>query len=199
MFISPADALSILEHYKYLLIFPIAIVEGPIIIIITGFLVYLGYLNMYIAYSVLVVADMIGDSLYYTIGKYWRRSTKIKKYAKFLGYTETSEIFLEKHFKKHTGKTLLLGKISHGLGGTVQIASGIARLPFREFIWWSFLGTIVKVFILFVVGFYIGNSYIKINQYFDSFALITIGIVATVLIFYFVVNKYAKSYLISKD
>src|SRR6185295_20205952 len=79
MFISPSDVLGILEHYKYLVIFPIAVIEGPIIIVISGFLVYMGFLNVYVAYVVLVVADTIGDSLYYLVGKYWGRSAWIMK------------------------------------------------------------------------------------------------------------------------
>ena len=94
MFISPPEILSLLEHYKYLVIFPIAIFEGPIIIIITGFLVYLGVLNVFIAYAMLVIADSLGDSLYYCIGKYWGKSRFIRKVGRYIGYDEKSEEYL---------------------------------------------------------------------------------------------------------
>ena len=194
MFISLADILVILEHYKYFLIFPIAIFEGPIIIIITGFLVFLGYLNGLVAYSVIVVADVIGDSMYYGIGKFWKRSPFMKKWAKYLGYDESSEAFLEEHFKNHKGKTFLLAKISHGVGGAVQVSSGIAGVKYKDFLFYSFVGTVPKALILFFVGYYAGSSYMKIDNYFDFVAKITLTL-AALLVFYFVTKKYAKKYL----
>ncbi len=196
MFISPTEVLTILEHYKYFLIFPIAIIEGPIIIIITGFLVYLGYLNGIVAYLVVVTADIIGDSMYYGIGKLWKKSTFVKKWAKVFGYDESSEAFLENHFRKHKGKTFLLAKISHGIGGAVQISSGIAGVNYFEFLTYSVLGTIPKAAILFSIGYYAGSSYIRIDSYFDLIAKITLT-VASLLIIYFILSKYAKGYLTS--
>jgi membrane protein DedA with SNARE-associated domain len=70
MLIPLPDILIILEKYKYWLIFPIVIIEGPIIVVISGFLVYLGFLNAYITYIILVIGDSIGDSMYYAIGRY---------------------------------------------------------------------------------------------------------------------------------
>lgn len=195
MFLSPSQVMVLLEHYKYLLIFPIAVIEGPIIIIISGFLVYLRHLNFFIAYPVLVMADMIGDSMYYSIGKYWARSIFIRKLGLFLGYDEKSETFLENHFKKHKGKTFLIAKVSHGVGGAVQVAGGVAKVPFTEFIWYSFLGTTPKVLILLLIGYYIGSSYEKIDHYFDSFALITLSVVILVIFSYIIFSKYAKHFL----
>ena len=183
MFISPSEAMIILEHYKYWLIFPIAVFEGPIIIIISGFLVSLGYLNVIVAYVVLVVADMIGDSLYYLLGKSWRKSLRVKKYTKFLGYDEKSEAFLEEHFRKHKG-----------VGGAVQISSGIANVSYFDFIWFSFVGTSIKVFALMIVGYYLGSSYIKIDSVLDRVALVVVSI-SFLLIAYVFINKYAKNKL----
>lgn len=193
MFISPTDALAILEQYHYWLIFPIAIFEGPIIIVISGFLVSLGILNPFVAYVILVVGDTVGDSLYYLVGKYWFRGGWVKKLGRFLGYAEGDEDFLENHFKKHKIKTFLLAKISHGIGGSVQVASGIAKVPYLEFVWLNLIGTIPKTFILISIGFYFGSSYTKIDNYLNDIALIVISVVILAIL-YLILNKYIKSY-----
>ena len=198
MLISPTEALHLLIYYKYLLIFPIAVVEGPIIIIISGLLVSLGLLSAPVAYIVLVVADSTGDSLYYLIGKYWKSSPRIKKYASFLGYNEKSEEFLENHFKKHKIKTFLIAKVSHGIGGSIQIASGIAGVKYREFLPVSLLGTIPKTLALMTIGFYIGESYEKIDGYLRHIALSVI-ILAIVLLLYFTSNKITKGFFKRKE
>lgn len=195
MFISPTDVLNILEHYKYAIIFPIAIFEGPIIIVITGFLANLGILNVFVAYCVVVVADIIGDSLYYSIGRFGGRSTWLKKYGHFFGYSENSEKFLENHFKKHKVKTFLIAKVTHGLGGTVQIVSGIARVTYVEFLLLSLLGTIPKTLVLFVLGFYVGQSYVKIDNYLHYIAFFTLGGVILVVLYFVVLKKITRNYL----
>ncbi len=197
MFISPTEVLSILEHYKYFLIFPVAIIEGPIIIIITGFLVFLGYLNPYVALVVLIVADVIGDSMYYAIGKFWKTSVRVKRWAKYVGYDEKGELLLEEHFRNHKGKTFLLAKISHGIGGAVQISSGVAGVLYSEFLKFSVIGTIPKVTVLFLVGYFAGSYYLKIDNILDYIALITLSVVF-LIVFYLVATKYAKRFLNSK-
>ncbi|MFZ2569067.1 MAG: VTT domain-containing protein [Minisyncoccia bacterium] len=194
MFLTPSHILSILEHYKYLVIFPIAIIEGPIIIIITGFLTFLGFLNGFLSYLILVVAEVIGDTLHYLIGTYWRRAPWVKKYGHFFGYDEKNESFIEEHFKKHKLKTLIIGKLTYSLGTAVQIAAGIAHVNFYEFISVSILGTIPKTLFLFIVGYYVGNSYLKINGYFHSISFVTISI-ALIMVFYLLSNKLTKSFL----
>ncbi len=199
MFISPESALTILEHYKYLIIFPFTIIEGPIIIIISGFLVYLGFLNSISAYIILSLADIIGDCLYYTIGRYWREWRWIKKYMSYVGYNENSEAFLESHFRRHKGKTFLLAKISHGIGGAIQITAGIAKVNFWQFLFYSVVGTLPKTLVLMLIGFYLGNSYIKIDGLFNYIALITISISILIVFFYIVLQKRLKKFFTTPD
>lgn len=193
-----SDIVTILQEYTYWLIFPLAIIEGPIIIIVTGFLAYLGTLNFFIAYAVVTVADIVGDFLYYSIGRFWRTSTRIKKIGYFLGYSDRSEEFLENHFKKHKIKTFFVAKFAHGIGGTIQIASGIAKVNWIEFLWYSILGTMPKVLILFSIGFYAGHSYAKIDGYLGYIAVTTLTL-AILAILYFVVGKKLKNSIMKEE
>ncbi len=197
MFTSPGELLLIIEHYRYWIIFPIAIFEGPIIIIISGFLVHLGYLNGIVAYIVVVIADIIGDSLYYLIGRYWRIAPWIKKVGKFVGYDEKSEEYIEAHFKRHKIKTFMIGKVSHGLGGSIQIASGIAKVSYWEFLWLSLLGTIPKALALILLGFYLGAYYERINGVLRYISIGTVSIFAITL--FFVVSRKLKKNLLSSE
>ncbi len=192
---SSAHFVTFLEHYKYAVIFPIAVVEGPIISIVSGLLTSLHFLSGPIAYIVLVAGDLTGDSLYYFIGRRWGRSAGVKKFARFFGYGDKQEKFLENHFKRHTGKTLLLAKASYGLGAASQIAAGIGRVNYYQFFLYSALGTLVKTPVLMLIGYYGGNSYLKINSYLNSFAYITTAIAVGLLIFYIVAGKFAKKTL----
>ncbi|MBA3732874.1 VTT domain-containing protein [Patescibacteria group bacterium] len=193
MFLSLSYILNLLEHYKYWVIIPIAVLEGPIIMVISGFLVFLGYLNIYVAYVVLVFADLFGDILHYAVGKYWRVSPTLKRFAGIFGYSEKSEEYLVAHFDKHRAKTFLLAKISHGVGGAVQVAAGIAEADIKDFIWYSFIGTLFKAALLITIGYYLGSSYVKIDNYLDWIAYITIGGLFFVLL-YLASKSFLKDY-----
>ncbi len=198
MLISTASILLILEKYKYIVIFPIAVIEGPIIIVISGFLVYLGYLNFVIAYIFLVVGDLVGDSMYYGIGKYLHSSPWMQKVARHFGYNENSAKVIENHFKNHTIKTLILAKVSHGLGIPVQITAGIAKLNFSKYITIETAGTLVKTLGLMILGYYVGGSYVKINSYLHNISYIALGLgLATILTF--ILRKHIKQYLDKKN
>ena len=198
MFISPQEGLVILEHYRYLVIFPVMVLEGPIITVISGFLVYLGLLNVFFTYFLLVVGDLLGDVLHYVVGKYGIRSKRLKHITYFLGYDEVKEKLIEEHFDKHLGKTIILAKISHGVGGIVQIVAGVARVDFFKFLWFSFLGTLPKTLILLLLGYYLGNSYLKIDTYFDRIALFTFSFVFFGLL-YLVSRKLVRNFLNKKQ
>lgn len=54
----------LLTAHKYLFLFPAAVVEGPIVTVIAGFLSSLGIFNIFIAYAVVVVSDIVGDIMH---------------------------------------------------------------------------------------------------------------------------------------
>ena len=151
----------------------------------------MGFLNIYIIIPLLVVGDLIGDSLYYTIGRYGSRFAWVKKVGNFLGYRERGEKMLKSHFEKHTIKTLLIAKMTHGVGAMVQVTAGIAEVRFWKYFLLQMIGTIPKTLILFFIGFYLGNSYAKIDTYLDiiSYAVVSLAIVGFL---YIILKKYSK-------
>lgn len=193
MLFSLDHILVVLEHYKYILIFPIMIIEGPIITVISGFLAYLGFLNVFITYPLLVVGDLIGDCLYYGIGTYSGHYSWMRKTRTYLGYDEKSEAFLKNHFETHPTKTLWIAKISHGFGIPVQITAGISKMNLFKYVSIELIGTMVKTLILFVVGFCLGSSYAKIDGYFDIVAFVSTSIIILLLL-WLILRKYIKNY-----
>jgi membrane protein DedA with SNARE-associated domain len=180
------------------MIFPIAVIEGPIITIIGGFLVNLGILGAFTSYAILVVGDVAGDVMFYFIGKYSQTFSWAKRLTRFFGFTEERERSLQNHFQKHAYKSFLLAKFSQGIGCTVQMAGGMARFPLKKYIWISFIGTIPKAFILMSIGYYMGGSYMKIKEYLDSLGLAILYLVIVVVL-YFVLRKFIGNYIESRN
>ena len=168
---TPDAVIAILINYGYFLLFPIAVLEGPIISVIAGFLVLQGYFNILLVYAVMVVADLTGDFLYYGIGRFAKKSF-LDKWGHFIGlHTERLSV-IEKHFEKGGGKTLLFGKLTHSVGFMILLAAGAARMPLKKFFWFNFLATLPKSLIFIGIGYFFGYAYNQVNSYIEKISLI---------------------------
>lgn len=191
MFLSLDQIVNLLLFYKYLILFPIIVIEGPITTIIAGFLASLGTLNLTISYIVIVTADLAGDSIYYAIG-FFSRKNFIQKWWRLIGITPDRLKNLEDHFEKHQFKTLIIGKITHAVGAIVLVAAGMAKVPYKKFILFNLLATIPKSLILILVGFYFGHAYKKLDRILDYSAFVIFFAVVLFILVYFLTKKLAK-------
>ncbi len=195
MFFELSDYLSFLEHYKYFLIFPVVVLEGPIITVIGGFLVYLGKLDGPLTFLLLVIGDLLGDVLHYVLGRVWKNAKWFKKVAGFFGYNDAKEKTIENHFEKHAGKTIMGAKLSHGIGGFVQIVAGIAKVPFWKFFNYSLIMTIPKSLGLFFLGYYLGSSYLRIDDYMDYIAYFVVLVFICAASFFLFKDKLKEKFV----
>lgn len=170
--------------YQYLLLFLLVTIEGPVITVVSGFLVAQGFMNIYLVYPLVLAADLFGDSLYYLLGRYGRNFG-----FKIFNISVERIKNIEDHFKNHGGKTLLFGKISHGIGTVFLFVAGIAHIPYRKFLFYNTVGTIPKTAVLILIGYFFGHSYIRVGKYLDLFGLITLSLGFIILIIYL---KFAK-------
>jgi membrane protein DedA with SNARE-associated domain len=192
-----ATVLGWLTTYRYLILFPIAVIEGPIVTILAGFLASLGEMNLWICYPLIVVADVLGDVFMYAQGR-WGGKPIVEKWGHFFGIKPTIITRLEEHFKKHPGKTLVLGKLSHFFGGPILIAAGMARMQLSAFIWFNFLATLPKSLILLLVGFYFGAAYATLDHFFKFASWVALALIVLCLVTYLIIAKLGKKYLEEK-
>lgn len=181
-----------LQIYGYFILFPLVVIEGPIVTVIAGLAASLGYLNFFITYAVVVVGDVGGDIIYYAIGRFGREGF-LEKWGKYIGLRADRVMHVEKHFEKHGNKTLFIGKMTHGIGALFLVAAGLARMAFSKFVFANMTATLVKSLLLLLAGFYFGRAVGKINSFFEFFgaASICVGIVVT-LVFFSYYNKKEK-------
>lgn len=196
MIFSFAQIIQLVLQYRYHLLFPLMIVEGPIITVIGGFLSSLGYFNAFTIYLAAVIGDFIGDTLYYAAGYYGRKSF-IERWGHYAGITAKRVARLEGHFQRHSGKTLVLGKLSQGIGAVILVTAGAAKMKYWKFIGYNMVATIPKSFILLLIGFYFGQAYSRISRYMDYTALITIALAVLFTLIYLIIKKVSKKYSVN--
>jgi membrane protein DedA with SNARE-associated domain len=173
-----------------MLLFPISIFEGPIITVITGSLTAIGIMDFWAAYAILSLGDIVGDAVYYALGFYGKAQI-IKRFGKLLRFDISQVESLEKHFEDHGGKTLLAGKISHGIGGVFLVAAGAAKMNFWKFIGYNILGTLPKTLFLLLIGYYFGRAISRVRSAMDYFAVFAgIAFIAAILLYLYRSKKF---------
>jgi len=178
--------------YKYLVLFPVSVLEGPIVTVLAGFLASIGTFNFWVAFVVVVVGDIAGDILYYGLGR-WGKNL-IPRFGQYLGVTKQKLDIVERQFKNHPKKTLLFGKLSHAFGGIILVVSGVFRVEFWEFVYINIAGTIPKSLFLIIIGFYFGKAYKQIDRYINNTVFAIVGITLLLVAVYIIVSRLTKKY-----
>lgn len=186
---------GLLYTYSYLVLFPLVVIEGPVVTIIAGFLVSLGFMDFLPTYFTIVAGDLTGDVLYYSAGRWWLNGA----YKKVLSFFNINPKFVHKleiGLKKNKGPFLFFGKLSHAIGGIILFAAGSAGVPMKDFLEFNFLATLPKSLILLAVGYYFGSTVSSFRRALDYtvlglfvFTIILIGLYFGVT---YLSNKFLK-------
>jgi membrane protein DedA with SNARE-associated domain len=164
------------------LILPLAVIEGPIVSIFTGFLSAQGYFPWYTAIALLVAGDLIGDLSYYWIG--YTGSTPLIRLARHAGLRRTLTPELRSGLTHNAAQMLFIGKWTHTIGCLVLIGSGMLRIPLPRFIIVNLLATIPKSAVLFCVGYFLSDSWPVLQRHTQlaTIAMFAAGIAAVALV-----------------
>lgn len=179
--------IPLLEHYKYAILLPLAIIEGPIIMVIAGFLVTLGLMNAFFVYVIVVAGDIVGDSLAYGVGR-WGGSWIHRLGAK-IGITSEKIREAREFFNTRHTKAIVMSKLIHGVGVAGLIAAGTLKIPYLRYLRSCLFVSLPQTGLLLIIGVFFGHAYVQIEKYFSGFAAV---ISATALItgFVFILYRY---------
>lgn len=157
--------LGALMAYRYVIAYPLGIVEGPVVMMISGFLVHTGFFSFWPIYLILVAGDLTGDVLWYLVGRHGGRPF-IEKYGHFVSVTEANVEKMEAFFHQHQTKILFISKLTTGFGFAIAtlMAAGAARVPFKKYITINFFGEFVWAGFLFAIGYFFGNLYSLVDK-----------------------------------
>lgn len=84
-------------------------------------------------------------------------------------------------FRRHSGKSVFLGRLAPGVRTLISVPAGIAEMPLGRFLTYSTLGSAVWTGLLAVSGFLLQGQYEKASAWIDP---VSNGIVALLVIFY---------------
>ena len=182
----------LIDQYKYWIIFPLAILEWPIVTVISAFFASNGYVNVYLIYAIALSGDIIGDMLHYVLGRWggdhidtflWRRS----------GFTVDVLLDAKNYLNKNPAKAIWLWKWTHVMGFAVLIGSGMVKVPVKDFLWYCLVSSFPKVLLFVLIWYFFGSAYRQIDAYlWGIFAIIFTLIIILLAIYLFIRFKAKK-------
>ncbi len=139
----------------------------------------------------------IGSFLIYGLA-YWGGKPLIEKYGKFIGVSWNKVERIENQYSRTKIDELgiLFFRATPILPITVvSVFCGVVRIPWKTFAIYTFLGTIIRVAITGMTGWYVGSAYKLIGGRFEELELygtIGLGILLLVAFYYYFVAKRNK-------
>jgi membrane protein DedA with SNARE-associated domain len=179
---------GLIELYTYFALFPLVVLEGPIVTIVAGFLVHIRVLNFFITYVVIVLADVAADVLWYSLGRFARGF--VEKIGNLFGVTKSKLDGLDSHFIDQGQRTVFFGKFILGMEVAVLVAAGMAKFDFRKFAIYTMLPTLPKSLFFLIIGYYFGGAFQLLNRILKDAVVSSIITFLAVVVFYFIIYKF---------
>lgn len=156
-----------------LVIFPF--LPGDSLLFAAGIMAGDGVVNFWGLCLVFAVGAVAGDSTNYFIGSQFRKHVaQGKRIALFKPETlEKAHAF----FARYGGRSVSIGRFVPLVRTAVPFVAGVSSMPYRRFLAFSALGTIIWVAFFCGLGFWLGRYQIVK----DSYPWVVIGLVAVVL------------------
>jgi membrane protein DedA with SNARE-associated domain len=166
------------------------VIEGPAVSVVAGALVASGQFDGIVVASMLIAADLVGDALYYSLGR-WGHTPFLRRLEKWLSLTEERFRPLEEGFRRHDWKILLIGK-TQPFGSLILFFAGATKMPVGRYLIFNLLATVPKVVLFGGAGYFLGLGITRSMKYIDYLGFALFGIGAVLLYSYHRVRKYLK-------
>lgn len=151
--------------YKYLALFIISFIAAYLIPIPSGSLLMVasalaseGYFNFGFVIVISIVGNLLGDNLSYLTSRYYG-----EKIFSFIGFRKiiNSKTFklMEDNFRKRPGFIVLASRFEVLCTLSVNILSGLSKVPYRKFLLHESIGTVSQVLFYGLIGYLFGYNW----------------------------------------
>ena len=181
-------------YFVYFIIIVLACAEGPILSLIVGVLVKLGYFSFIPMYLALMFGDVLGDAGWYWVGRRYGHAF-IKRFGKYFSVTEEGVIKVTKIFHKYKHHILIISKITNGFGFALVtlITAGLVKIPFLKYVGINIIGQFVWTGLLIGVGYFFGDAYMKVDSIIGKLSIFALFVV--IFVAFMGYKKYLREYV----
>jgi membrane protein DedA with SNARE-associated domain len=191
-----SDTAHLIIQYRYLILLPLALIEGPVVAFITGTLASVGYFNIFVLALFFFARDMGMDALYYYLGYYGGHSAFAQRILKRVHVTEDHLEGVRLLWEHHPLSTMFIGKLSYGIGSTFVAVAGMVKMRVTTFFKYGALVAITQYWSLLALGYFFGNSFGgSISNILSNIQYVIAGVGVVITIYYLVSWRLRREFM----
>lgn len=190
---------QLILQYRYWILIPLSLIEGPVVAFVAGTLAAVGYFNMYFLAVLFFVRDVGLDGAYYATGHFGGRTDFAKRMLNKIGITTDHLEQVRVLWEKKPFWTMFIGKLSYGIASAFIVVAGMVKMPLRTFFKYGSIVAVLQYGTLLFLGYFLGASLggsiakvIENVQYVIAFAAIAIS-------GYYIFTWYMRKKFLKKD
>lgn len=189
------NSIALILEYRYLILIPLSLIEGPMVAFIAGSLSALGYFSLLLLGIFFLARDIGMDALYYFSGYYGGDTRFAKKILKKLNI-DSDLSGVRKQWEMHPAKTLIVGKLSYGIAGAFIFIAGMIKMRKLTFFKYAALIAIIQYSSLLLLGYFFGNAFGgNITQILENIIYVITGLTLVISAYYILSWYFRKKFL----
>lgn len=149
---------------------------SEIIMPFAGYLVSEGRFTLWGAALAGGIGSAAGSAVTYAIGRYGGRPF-VEKYGKYFLISRHDLEISDRFFARFGGLSSFIGRLLPVVRTFISIPAGIARVPFRKFLFYSFLGSLLWSWFLAYAGMKLGPAWMSFRDRYHWLDYIIAGII----------------------
>ena len=146
-------------EYRYLVIFFGTFIEGEVVLIAGGFLVYEGHLSFTLLVLIATAAAILGDNFFYWVGRSQRVGAGRPWAARLLNFVGEHRLFRgEELVRRHGGKSVFIVRFFYGLRFAGAMTAGMLGMELQRFFFFNLAGSLTWAILIGAIGYLFGQS-----------------------------------------
>jgi membrane protein DedA with SNARE-associated domain len=182
------DLTKLVETYGYYAVFGGALLEGETVLALAGFAASNGYLNIGLVIAVAIVGAVIGDQIFFAIG----RLAKGKVFAWFPS-VEPKVAVVNRGLVRYGGWLVVLVRFMYGFRIAGPIAIGISDMHWGRFFFFNTLGAIIWAPLIAGAGFFFGHALLQVLERMRGYEIWVFSAFAAILVLGFIFHKVRQA------
>ncbi|MCD4756286.1 hypothetical protein K8R20_01575 [bacterium] len=176
------------QQSKYILLFIVYLLEGPVAGFISAFIATTGQLDISIAFPLLILAEIVADMFFYCLGR-WLSNIKLNKKVKKYEQNNLLRVIKEILFT-HPIRALIAVKVISviAIPGLILIGK-YKSLKVQTYLLWVSIICLIKNFIVSLMGYGLGIGIGDLLEIYDVYMRVVV-VAGVVVIGYILVRAY---------
>ena len=184
---------ALVEH-RYLFLFLGAVIEGFNVLILGGFLVSTGAIDLGPAFALFIVGDIINGYCWYTVG-YFAGSKPIDKWGRKDPRSRKIIEKVQEYFEKYSGRALVITKFTFSLTIATLITAGSFKYNLKKFTLYNAIGSLGWVSLTLFTGYFFGQSYKFFFSYIKGLTYFLLFLGGAIAIIYILKKLFGSAFL----